>query len=357
MSENSSTTETVDLGKPVAIGKIEKELKQLWKEDDSRTRASLSNVCIYSEKKDALEENSVLLNAVTRENACRGIILSLDTETQDNVKNAWIKAHCHLQGGKKEICSEQVAFEIGGGLKGRLRNLVFSHVDSDLPLNFWWRGELSPRFEERLYSIIDRFIFDSSEWVNPKQSYKSILAASHEVHPRMILHDLEWTRTYCIRNSFARLFDHPGTAEKIADIESVEILAEKSHGVAAGLLIAWLASQAEWEVASADWQSEWKLTFKNNAGKEVQCTVKFEEGIEPIASFHLGLGDDNHISLTRELEAAYLKESVKIDAWNFSQMTPADSDDDAKLVADTLSRSGKNLLFMKILPTLKAMLS
>ena len=63
---------------------------------------------------------------------------------------AWITAHCHLAHGRKSVCCEQIAFYLTGKVTGRFRNTVFAHLNSDLPLVFWWQGELSEILTERL---------------------------------------------------------------------------------------------------------------------------------------------------------------------------------------------------------------
>ena len=43
--------ETYSLGAPVEIGKIDQELKKLWREGEgAMTRASLMNLAVYSEE-------------------------------------------------------------------------------------------------------------------------------------------------------------------------------------------------------------------------------------------------------------------------------------------------------------------
>ena len=75
-----------------------------------------------------------------------------------------------------------------------MRNTVFAHLDSDLPLVFWWQGELSDVFEERLYSRIDRFIFDSRHWSRPETQFLRLNAAIGDGDGSFIPHDLSYTR-------------------------------------------------------------------------------------------------------------------------------------------------------------------
>src|SRR5213082_218801 len=56
------TAETISLGLPVAIDRIDRELKKLWSEGEgAMTRASLMNLAVYSEEPDSLNRNTLLL--------------------------------------------------------------------------------------------------------------------------------------------------------------------------------------------------------------------------------------------------------------------------------------------------------
>jgi glucose-6-phosphate dehydrogenase assembly protein OpcA len=162
------------LGKEVTIGSVDKELRLLWEQDKASTNASLMNLAVYSEEDGAILKNSELVQEITSEHACRAILIGIDRKNPETSIRAWITAHCHLSAGRKSVCCEQLAFQLTGRATGRLRNTVFAHLNSDLPLVFWWQGELSPIFSERLYSLIDRFVFDSSQWSNPAESFKCI---------------------------------------------------------------------------------------------------------------------------------------------------------------------------------------
>ena len=125
------------LGKEVAIADVDKELRLLWEADKASNNASLINFAVYSEEKGAIIKNSELVQAVTREHACRALLVGIDRTNPDASIRAWITAHCHLSHGKKSVCCEQIAFQLTGKATGRLRNTVFSHLNSDLPLVFW----------------------------------------------------------------------------------------------------------------------------------------------------------------------------------------------------------------------------
>ena len=200
-------SEYTALGLEVAVGAIDAELRKLWDADEAQTNASLMNLAVYSEKPGALQRNSDVVRDLTREHACRAILIEMDRGGAEPALHSWITAHCHLAHGRKSVCCEQLAFLLVGHTVGRMRNTVFAHLASDLPLVFWWQGELSPIFEERLYRSIDRLIFDSAEWSDPLAGFARIREAAGHTGHAMVLQDLSWTRTYHFRLAVAALFD------------------------------------------------------------------------------------------------------------------------------------------------------
>src|SRR6266581_5944167 len=131
--------ETYSLGIPVEIGKIDQELKKLWEQGEgAMTRASLVNLAVYSETPGSLEKNTQLIAKIAENHACRAIVIDADCKAKENRVEAWISAHCHIShAGSKQICSEQLSFLLEGRSANLLPNIVFSQLDSDLPLCLW----------------------------------------------------------------------------------------------------------------------------------------------------------------------------------------------------------------------------
>ena len=148
---------------PAEIGRIEKELKKLWADGEGAlTRASLINLAVYSEKKGSAAENTRLMSQVTESHACRAIVIEADTHAADNQAQAWISAHCHVsRAGSRQICSEQISFQLSGPCAKLLTSIVFSHLDSDLPFFLWWQAELRPPLDPELWTWVDHLIYDS----------------------------------------------------------------------------------------------------------------------------------------------------------------------------------------------------
>ena len=236
------------LGHEVAIDAIEKELRVLWAQDDARTNASLINLAVYSEKPGSLQENSAIVRELTREHACRAILVELDRSEQEASMRAWVTVHCHLSQGQKSVCCEQISFALKGVSRGRFRNTVFAHVSSDLPLVVWWRGELSPLFGEGLYSVVDRFVFDSAEWAEPADSFERIRLAVSGSTRGLVVQDLAWTRSYHFRLAVASLFDEPLAQLGLTQVNQLQLRYHPQHRTAALELLAWTLVQAGWEM-------------------------------------------------------------------------------------------------------------
>ena len=128
--------DTAQLGQPVAIGQISRELKKLWETGSgATTRASLVNFTVYCQGTDAMARNTELISEFMRKHACRAILVAVERDAATPRIQAWINAHCHLsRAGAKQICCEQISFLLEGAIEGRFTNIVFAHLDSDLPL-------------------------------------------------------------------------------------------------------------------------------------------------------------------------------------------------------------------------------
>lgn len=351
-----------ELGREVPIGKIEEELHKLWSEDDARTNASLVNLAVYSEDLAALEENSAAVRELTREHACRALLIGIDRAASETSIKAWITAHCHLSAGRKTVCCEQIAFALTGRATGRLRNTVFAHLNSDLPLILWWQGELSPIFSERLYNLVDRFVFDSAEWADPAGSFETLMAALEDTK-RMVPHDLSWTRSYQFRVSVAAMFDDPVAQAALGATESVEIRHHPEHRMAALLMLAWLVVQADWrdgmELGLADSRESRDghgYSFESPSGSPIRATLVADESSSPLGSVEMVMGDAR-LRVCREPGSSHLERLVTAPGHVAEAPGPVDAEGSMDLVGEELSRGTRNTLFRKILPRFRALIS
>ncbi|NJM38187.1 MAG: glucose-6-phosphate dehydrogenase assembly protein OpcA [Akkermansiaceae bacterium] len=339
-----------ELGIEVPVASIEKELRKLWEQDDARTNASLMNLVVYSEKPDALLENSAIVRNLTREHACRAILVAIDRHEPLPSLRAWITAHCHLADGRKSVCCEQIAFHLTGKVTGRFRNTVFSHLNSDLPLVFWWQGELSEILTERLVSVMDRFMIDSSSWKNPVASFAMIQEAS-QANPDLVIQDHAWTRSWQFRVGIASLFDDPVAQQALPEITNVEIIYHPDHRNSALQMLAWLAVQAGWK----DDVSSPALAFISTAGQAISVALKSDSTAPPLSAVMIR-ASQVVVQVTQKAGASHVQRQVESGAYKATSLSPIDPTTPAELVAVQLARGGKNSLYQKILPRFLEML-
>jgi glucose-6-phosphate dehydrogenase assembly protein OpcA len=351
-----------ELGREVPVGSIDKELRKLWEEDEARTNASLMNLAVYSEAPGALEKNSAAVRELTAEHACRALLIGIDREAPEASITAWITAHCHLLEGRKSVCCEQISFALTGKATGRLRNTVFAHLASDLPLIFWWQGELSPIFEDRLYSLVDRFVFDSADWSNPKESFDRITDAISNATRELVVQDLAWTRSFQFRVSIAALYDDPLVLAGLPEVDTVEIIHHPANRGTALQMLAWLAVQAGWRdgmeldlAVTRRSGSKQGFSFEGPAGKVITATLSADE-----ASASLGLvslsGGKTTVSVTRQAGVSHLVRKIESSGNVVESLGPVDPDSSPGLIGEQLARGGKNSLFQKILPRFRELL-
>ncbi|MEP6809547.1 MAG: glucose-6-phosphate dehydrogenase assembly protein OpcA [Chthoniobacterales bacterium] len=286
----NAVTETFAAGMPVEIGQIERELKKLWDQGgEMMTRASLMNLAVYSEQPDSLASNTQIVAEIADDHACRAIVIAGNPEQREDRVEAWITAHCHVSGaGSRHICSEQISFSLGGSFARLLPNIVFSHLDSDLPFYFWWQGEFHDPMDPQLWTRVDRLIFDSHDWENFDEQIQLVDGARAESNPRMILCDLNWTRLVHFRLGLAQFFDQPACLARLAEIDRVEIEFEPEYRSTAVLLVGWLSAQLGWMPGDATGNEPWCVT--DPCGRAVSVRLEEKAG-DPVGRCSVFCGD------------------------------------------------------------------
>src|SRR5437762_9307911 len=282
--------ESISLGLPVAIHRIDRELKKLWTDGEgAMTRASMMNLAIYSEEPDSLARNTNLLARITENQACRGIVIGADPHSNKRRIEARIRAHCHVsRAGTKQVCSEQISFLLEGAKVRLLASIVFSQLDSDLPLYLWWQSKFAEPMDPKLWSWIDQLIYDSQTWRDFNAQMRLVETAQREAKQRIVLCDLNWTRLVHFRVAFAQFFDHPSSHHHFREIKNGSIIFGNGFRSTAMLFVGWLGAQLGWEIRGE--KNAEKIELENSDGKTVRIQLQ-EKGDAPIASFTAQSGE------------------------------------------------------------------
>jgi len=353
------------LGQPVEISQIEKELQALFmdgEEDGSGVaRASLINLALYSEDQDDLEKDAEILGELTSESACRSLLINADTRAAEMTAQAWVQVHCQInRDGEKTVCTEQISFFLTGDSPGMLRNIVFAHLDSDLPLAFWWRGEFSDAFETGLYSRIDRLLYDSESWEQPRNQFIRLLAAQEESPSPFVMHDLAFTRLNSIRHAIANAFDRPGLGSQVSSLDEIELRYAPGYRMSAYYLASWIAFRLGMSLDRGQ-SSPDSLVFgssKKGAPSSVSVRIgKLEEGRKGTVEVDFRLGEAR-IEISRCQTRDFMRTLThRPDCTTEEDWLPARNLTDVALVGDVLNRAGRNRTYSEVLPIVQELLT
>ena len=360
MAEDTLQHEFFGEGIAVELGQIQRELKKLWQESDKvARRASRLNLVIYNSGPSSIRANTALVEKITRQHALRAILIAAKPQLPGNHVRAWVNAHCQVsKSGARQRCSEQIAFELTGEARqaGLTPNIVFGHLDSDLPLYLWRQGEFqSP--SEQLMAWVDRLIFDSAEWANPAAQFAIVRRITHLHSLEDSIADLNWTRHAGLRAAVAEQVDAPGSAEILRDLGKVEINYPGGAGARTGALMTagWLATQLGWTPAA---DGKGTLSFLSAEGKPV--AVKLDgsgDGEGPFVSrVWLQAADGSEFSVSREAGSSFYNACARRDGREQCQVLPVGPQDVADLVSAELVHGGGHRTCLRALGLVEGLL-
>ena len=373
-TEMSASTTSPDLpsfqvlGQPVEISEVEKALQALFlasgdPNDDSGigvARASLINLALYNENQDDLETDAETLSELTSESACRSLLINADTKSDSSGVRAWVQVHCQIdKKGRKTVCTEQISFFLSGDSPGLLRNIVFSHLDSDLPLAFWWKGEFSDAFERGLYSRINRLLFDSESWVAPRNQFLRLLEAEDDTSSPFVMHDFAFTRMNSIRSAIASAFDRPALAQGLESISGITLRHAEGFRMSALYLAAWIADRLQAR-PDINLSTPEKLVFSSSRS---DFPASFSITMDELSSDRLGNVEvdfdlkGTEVKVSRCQTRDFIRTRIEhSEGTSEEDWLPSKTLSDVSLVSDILNRAGQNRTHGRILPTLQELL-
>ena len=350
VANTPSLQHSISPGLPVEIGKIDRELKKLWAEGGgAKTRASLINLAVYSEAAGSLPENTRIISEITEDHACRAIVIAANPAAKESRVEAWINVHCHVtRAGSKQVCSEQLSFLLEGPSARLLPNIVFSQLDSDLPLYLWWQGEFAEEMDPQLWAWVDRVIYDSEQWRDFRAQMERVEIAQKEAKQRIVLCDLNWARLVQIRLALAQFFDNPATHRHFDQIENVKIDFAPGYRSTALLLAGWLAAQLGW--IEPKQSTENRATFKRDDGHEITVSLREKAG-EPISRCAVQCG-----KVEFQVNHAHEADLLDVASGNRSCRMPAGRNDAVGLMSEELMRGGPHRVYLRAVNCVRELL-
>lgn len=237
----------------VDYASIEETLSELWRvelsDENAVVRAALWNVVAHTATSLHHAAASETLGRAATSVPQRTIVIRADADAQAEMA-AWISANCHLIGDGKQVCSEEIAILAGGDRVARVPPLVSALLIPDMPVAFWWHGDLPHRKPEYVLSLLepaDRLIVDSVNFDDPADlELVALICRSTATAPA----DLNWVRNEEWRVAAASLFDPLPMRARLGTLRSIRLSVDTTDaahfGQWAGPLFfaAWLVAQA-----------------------------------------------------------------------------------------------------------------
>jgi glucose-6-phosphate dehydrogenase assembly protein OpcA len=337
-------------GLPVEIGSIERALGHLWEESgESKTRASLINLALYSEEEGSLERNNSIIHGIAREHAMRSLLIQADPTRLGSSAEAWINMNCYLRGAQGgEVCSEQISFLLGGEAARSLQSVVFSHLDSDLPLILWWQADFSHPIDGKLWRWVDRLLFDSQQWKYPKEQLELIGKIAAITESRTILCDLNWTRTFHIRQAVAGMFDSTATLPELQALQSLQITHAPEYRTTALLLLGWLADRLGWQLTLGGENPQ----FQNSRGGLLSVSLLVSSGTS-IGSMTLSSSTATFEVLRATDSNFYITTAEGSSFTTTRRILRAPSEKTCELLLGELARRGSHALYQRAVQAVK----
>lgn len=347
-------TELTGLGEAVALRDVERRLRMLWDTDTGMTRASAMNFAVVCEGAASLESNTEIIREVTREHACRALLLATD-RTASGEAQAWITAHCQLApGGKKHVCSEQVAILLPGHDPLALTNTLLTNLDSDLPLTLWWQGDISPLWTAPLYTCIDRLVIDSAEWSAPDLHLTQVEKAWLDPASAFSVNDLSWTRVLPLRLALASAFDEPAALAGLRSISDMEIHHAAGHRLAASMFASWVMHRAGWTLTED--RSGSSYLVRTASGGMIRLQLRETKSSCPVPLVRL-TGPGLDVQVEHQAGSEFILSRVQTDTPVTERLTPCTSGSAGQLIIERLRRGCNTRFYFSLLPTVRRLLA
>lgn len=242
--------------KKVDVASIERQLAELWraeKQDGERavTRAALWNVVAHTWDDPGHTRATEVLGRASAKVPQRTIVVKADPHGEADIES-WISANCHLIGGGRQVCSEEVVIKAAGERIHHVPPLVSALLLPDMPVAMWWLGDLpdDTRYAELLLDPADRLIVDSSQFDSVSDlDLVSRIGEQTTTAPA----DFSWVRLDEWRAATAALFDPLSMRGRLQRMQRVKVTSggAASFGATAEALlyVAWLTAQSGTNVA------------------------------------------------------------------------------------------------------------
>ena len=350
-----------NLGIPVDIAAVEKQLVTFWKstgDTAAAVRACSCNLVSFARGGKEASQFLPVLARISEWHPSRSItaFVEPDEPLDPPDMHAWISAQCSVPlSGGPQVCCEAITIAARHRARRNLPNVILSLLVPDLPIYLYWR---SFRIADRdLIQQLARFsrllIVDSHQSREDPQNRLQLLQFLTERPGGNAMRDLNWSRITAWRDLIAQFFDSPGLSRYAHEVSEVEIIRNLDHPGSIPtrtlLLTGWLASSLGWRRISAEragdrWSSVWK---SRNREVRVNFTgILSEPGQVPgINSVTLRAGSRAEFVVSVEQGSHCISAVAAVEGSRLTHSVPEELLDESSLLIAELSQTGDDSVF------------
>lgn len=245
--------------KPFDLRIIERELRDLWKEEPQKKptmRACVLNLLVYEDNLAEAASLPETLIDITRHHPSRLLVMTSEANSLRDALLAEVSAVCHFVPGRgKQICSEQISIMAEGSSVKRLAASVIPLFVSDLPVTLWWRGvPIDGQPFHGLAQASDRVILDSNYSRRPTAFLAILASMVRNQFKDVAFSDVNWARLTQLRSHIAGLFDLPDLRTHLRDMSQISIdypaitADDNLPSPQTLMLLSWFATRLNWQI-------------------------------------------------------------------------------------------------------------
>jgi glucose-6-phosphate dehydrogenase assembly protein OpcA len=291
------------------IGRIEKELRDIWTTDanDPKSRAITMNLVVVAGSRELADRYVPVVDEVTRSVPARAIVVSLDTESISRALEGEATAVCS-PGDSGAVCSERIRLFATGQVCARVGSAVEALCVPEIPTAVVWLGRVHT--EDPIFVSVakdaQRIVLDTEFTSLTSLMGVARWARADATRPKIA--DLAWTRLSAWQEMFARFFDEPRLREMANRITRISLRQASEPGARLGsegaLFLGWVATRLGWTSSRLGGG----LRFKRPDGAEVRVQLGVVKRPEVVAPSALAV-----ISVLAESDHAVVRGSIERD--------------------------------------------
>jgi glucose-6-phosphate dehydrogenase assembly protein OpcA len=228
-------------------GDIEAALRAMLKERHSENASyvparTLNLVCIVDKQWSGEIANR--LRQVGSNHAARTIVCAVEPDRRTMDAVATIASDVHPRPGEFALLRETVIVDVGEQHLRHVDTIVDPLVVTDLP-TVVWAPHGHQEAVQALLHLAQVVLLDSVDEPDMREALNRSLTLLRDVY----VVDLAWLRSTPWRERVAATFDPPHLRPDLRTISAVTVRHQPESGVAALLLIGWLASRLDWRLS------------------------------------------------------------------------------------------------------------